>query len=86
MRGHPAPSLGSDRLGQTPAAHQKADLLDSRAIGRDLANELSAAHDEDAVGDREEFLELGRDEKDRAAGVALLQHLLQSHSHMQQQN
>ena len=42
------------------------------AVGGELADDLALVDDEDPVGEREDLLELERDEQDRAALVALL--------------
>src|SRR3954464_292472 len=53
------------------ARHRDPELL-LADIRRELADDLSLVDDEDAVRQRQDLLELGRDEQDRAAFVALL--------------
>ena len=53
------------------ARHQDAELLLGRGR-RELADDLALVDDEDPVGEREDLLELERDEQDAAALVALL--------------
>src|SRR5205823_12326629 len=50
--------------------HLEPDLL-FRHLARVLADDLALVDDEDAVGERQDLLELERDEQDRAALVAL---------------
>ena len=53
------------------AGHREPELFLGRRR-RELADDAALVDDEDAVGEREDLLELERDEEHRAAGVALL--------------
>ncbi len=64
-------SLTPPPLLAAAAGHRDAELLLGRGR-RELADDLALVHDEDPVGEREDLLELERDEQDRAALVALL--------------
>ena len=55
------------------AGHRDAELLLGRRR-RELTDDLALVHDEDPVGEREDLLELERDEQDAASLVALLDH------------
>src|SRR3954447_24783863 len=61
----------SRRLLPPATGHREAELLFGRRR-RELADEAAFVDDEDAIGEREDLLELERDEEHRAAGVALL--------------
>ena len=52
------------------AGHQQAELALVRRVGPALAGDAAAAHHQDAVGQREDLVELDRDQQDRLAGVA----------------
>src|SRR4051812_35018962 len=54
-----------------PAEHLEADLL-LGDVGAVLADDLTLVDDEDPVGEREDLVELERDEQDRAPFVTLL--------------
>ena len=55
--------------------HQQADLVLVGGPSVALRDELAAIHDHDPVGHLEDLVELGGDEQDGRAGVALLDHL-----------
>src|SRR4051794_11729794 len=58
--------------GLSPAAgHREAELFLGRRR-RELADDPALVDDEDSVREREDLLELERDEEDGSAGVALL--------------
>src|SRR5262249_12184560 len=67
------PPVGRSRgLLLAPAAeHLEPDLLLAH-VGRVLAHDLALVHDEDAIRQRHDLVQLERDQQDRAALVALL--------------
>src|SRR5437762_2696576 len=68
-----APKSVASRCRRLSAAaeHLEADLL-LRDLAFVLADDLALVEDEDAVGEREDLLELERDQEDRASLVSLL--------------
>src|ERR1700719_3134044 len=55
--------------------HFFTDELDVGLVGRRFVNEFSAGHDDDAVGEREQLVEVFADEQDGDAVVAGLDEL-----------
>src|SRR5262249_12075363 len=70
----PGREAGRDRssrsLAPSRARHGDAELLFAD-VRRELAHELTLVNDEDAVREREDLVELERDEQNRSSGVAL---------------
>src|SRR3954452_14847194 len=66
-----APTSGSCRRLSAAAQHLEADQL-LRDLAFVLADDLPFVEDEDAVGEREDLVELERDQEDRPPLVALL--------------
>ena len=66
---------GRGSLTRPPPSCAAADHRDAERlrvdVRRELADDLALVHDEDPVGERQDLLELERDEQDRAALVAL---------------
>src|SRR6516165_6694807 len=56
-------------------SHQQVEPALVGLLGRQLANDPSATHDQDAVGKRHHLLKLDRHQQDRGPGVAPLQQL-----------
>src|SRR4051812_2625680 len=54
----------------TVASHVAADLLQIGACGRRLVDDSTFAHDQDAIGEREYFVEICADQEHGRAGVA----------------
>src|SRR5262245_7447423 len=55
------------------AGHEQAELGFSGLGARQLADQAAVEHHEDAVGERQDLVELDRDQQDRLAGGAHLQ-------------
>ena len=53
------------------AGHQHADFLFVDAVAGDLAHDRAAEHHKDAVGERDQLVELDGDHEDGLAGLAL---------------
>src|SRR5581483_188837 len=66
-----APPRSRSRFLAAAAEHLEADLLLGR-VGAVLAHDLPLVDDEDAVRERQDLVQLERQEQDRAALVALL--------------
>ena len=58
-------------LSAVPPSHREPELLVSD-VGSVLRDDVALVDDEDAVGEREDLVELERDEQDRPPGVSLL--------------
>ena len=56
--------------GWLPSGHQQADLFQRRDLRIDFAGDPPFVNHQQAIGQRRHFFELGRDQQDRAAGVA----------------
>src|SRR5437868_1345050 len=60
-------SLRSIRTGIPSAGHEQADLLDVRLRARSLTDDRALVHDRDAIGERQDLVEVFADEKDADA-------------------
>src|SRR6266498_4797824 len=65
---------GYDRL-TAAGRHKQADLFPARRRPVDDRNDLAPEHDCDPIRQLEDFVQLGRNEQDRGARVALLDRL-----------
>src|SRR5579872_692801 len=56
--------------GLVQPAHEAANFLDVGGFRLQVGDDAAAIDDQDAVGEAENLVEIGRDDKDAAAGVA----------------